>query len=218
MTMPLRAVIFDLDGTLIDSMEFWQNLALSFLRRHGVSDAPRVMREIALMTLGEALAYALKECSIPLMLPQAIAEIEADIASFYGERARFKPGAAQFLAEVRRRGLIAGILSNTPRDHVEKALIRFGVRDIFSVIRHAGDPGMSKHRPEGFLRMAELLDAAPAETLVCEDALYAAVSAKEAGFRVCAIRDDSEPQRAELARVADLYLDDWGEFPLSALD
>ena len=211
--MPLRAVIFDLDGTLLDSMWFWQNLSLSFLRRHGVRDCAAVVSEIACMTPSEALAYAVKRCSLPLTVPEALAEIEDDIASFYGERAQFKPGAAEFLAEVRRRNLAAGILSASPRNYVESALIRLGVREYFTAIRHTGEPGMSKSRPEAFLRMAAELGSTAAETLVCEDALYAASAAKRAGFRVCAIRDGSEPRQTELARSADWYIGSWCEIP-----
>lgn len=215
--LPLRAVIFDLDGTLFDSMWFWESLAVDFLRRHGVRDCAAVVEDISAMSPVEALAYAVKRCSLPLTVPEALAEIEADIASFYGERVQFKPGAAEFLAEVRRRGLPAGILSATPRDYVERALIRLGVRENFSVIRHTGEAGMSKSRPEAFLRMAEELGSTAAETLVCEDALYAASTAKRAGFRVCAIRDDSEPRQSELARFADWHLDSWLEVPPAVL-
>ena len=211
--MPLRAVIFDLDGTLLDSMGFWGTLAVAFLRRHGVRDCAAVVSEIARMTPGEALAYAVKRCSLPLTVPEALAEIEADIASFYGERAQFKPGAAEFLAEVRRRRLPAGILSASPRNYVESALVRLGVRECFTVIRHTGEPGMSKSRPEAFLRMAAELGSTAAETLVCEDALYAAATAKQAGFRVCAIRDDSEVRQTELEQTADWYLGSWLDFP-----
>jgi len=216
--MPLRAVIFDLDGTLLDSMEFWSNLAVSFLRRHGVRDCAAVVAEIASMAPAEALAYTVKRCSLPLTVPEAMAEIEGEVASFYGEKVRFKPGAAEFLAEVRRRNLPAGILTASPRILVERAMTRLGVRECFSVIRHTGEEGMSKTRPEGFLRMAAELGSLPAETLVCEDALYAADAAKQAGFRVCAIRDGSEPRQSELAQIADRYLTTWLDFPPSLLD
>lgn len=211
--MLLRAVIFDLDGTLLDSMGFWEDLAPAFLRRHGVRDFVGISEEIARMTLPEALAHVVKRCSLPLTVAEALAEIERELASFYGERACFKPGAAEFLGEVRRRGCAAGILSATPREYVERALLRLGVRENFSAIRCSGEPGMSKSRPDGFLRLAAELGSRVAETLVCEDAFYAASAAKRAGFRVCAIRDDSEERREELRRIADWYIGSWHEVP-----
>ena len=66
--------------------------------------------------------------------------------------------------------------------------------------------------------MAAELGSLPAETLVCEDALYAAAAAKQAGFRVCAIRDGSEPRQSELEQIADRYLTTWLDCPPSLLD
>jgi len=214
----LRAVIFDLDGTLLDSMGFWEELAPAFLRRHGAPETPGIVEEIAVLTLPKAISRIIRRFGLPLTEDEALAEIDRELTVFYGERAQFKPGAREAVGELRKRGIPLGILSATRRQYVESALRRLGALEEFALIRHTGEAGMSKTGPEGFREMARQLGSLPAETLVCEDALYAATSAKQAGCLLCAIRDPSEDRQRELRELADWYLADWNGFPFRRFD
>ena len=210
--MKKRACIFDLDGTLVDSMDCWQQMQREYFRKQGVAGAG----------LDEALEWAK---SLPLLLSTAMfiekfglpgtpeslsAEMTAIMGRHYREDIAIKPGVREYLAELRAQGAQLCVASATARPLVEGCLERLGIRDRFAFIISCVDVGAGKERPDVFLEAARRLGAAPGETAVFEDSLQAARTAKQAGFYTVGIYDAcGEAFWDALQETADETVRDW---------
>ena len=115
-------------------------------------------------------------------------------------------------AELTARGVKLAAATSSPREHVTRALERLGLLGYFTRLFTTAEVGVSKHEPTIYLLAAEALHAAPAETLVFEDSLYALKTAKAAGFYTIGVYDaDGESDQAGLQKAADLYVRDLHE-------
>ena len=119
---------------------------------------------------------------------------------------------AALLAALTARGVKLAAATSSPREHVTRALERLGLLGYFTRLFTTAEVGVSKHEPTIYLLAAEALHAAPAETLVFEDSLYALKTAKAAGFYTIGVYDaDGETDQAGLQKAADLYVRDLHE-------
>ena len=200
----MRGIIFDLDGTLLDSMPMWSALDSRFLRMHGIESPPDISETVKNMTVSQAAAYYV-ERFLPGMTPEQIMEpCEQMAAAEYRERLPLKPGAREFLSALSERGIPFGLASVTYRRLLEAALERLQIRHLFRFILTTEDGFCGKERPDLFLHGAALLNAAPAECAVIEDALYAADTAKKAGFYTVGVYDSAaEPEWDAICAVCD---------------
>ena len=131
---------------------------------------------------------------------------------FYFYEVPAKDGAAALLAALTARGVKLAAATSSPREHVTRALERLGLLGYFTRLFTTAEVGVSKHEPTIYLLAAEALHAAPAETLVFEDSLYALKTAKAAGFYTVGVYDaDGETDQAGLQMAADLYVRDLHE-------
>ncbi len=206
--MRVQYGIFDLDGTLLDSMYIWEHAADRFLAAHG-RQAPEDLLEILKpMSLTETAEYLNQTFGLNQTTRETMEEIKADVAEEYDLRAPLKPGVEAFLRELRRRGARLCVATASEEEHVEAALRRVGIRRYFEGIVTCTGVGEGKTGPRVFLEAARLIGAPePGAAVVFEDAAHAAATAKRAGFQVVAVEDPSAAaDRDELRRVCDLYL------------
>ena len=194
-----KAAVFDLDGVLLDSMGIWNDLGARYLRSLGVTPEEGLNEILFSMSMEQGAEYLHTHYA----LPQSAAEVGAGIADmlrdFYFYEVPAKDGAAALLAALTARG-------------VKLALERLGLLGYFTRLFTTAEVGVSKHEPTIYLLAAEALHAAPAETLVFEDSLYALKTAKAAGFYTIGVYDaDGETDQAGLQKAADLYVRDLHE-------
>lgn len=197
--------IFDMDGTLIDSMVYWQRLAGEFLARKGVRDIPEdILERIKPMTMTESAALFIREFSLPGTPASVAGEMNEMMGQHYRADIPLKPGVEAYLKALRARGTRLCVASATAEHLMEACLTRLGVRDLFQFLLSCETVGAGKDRPDVYLEAARRLGASPAETGVYEDALYAARTAKDAGFYVVGVYDPSaQGHWAELTVLAD---------------
>ena len=205
----IRGAIFDVDGTLLDTMKLWQRVASEYLRSLGVQPRPDVDAVTKDLSLPKAAAYLRRTYS----LSRSEADIQADVnrwvEDMYRKTAQPKPGVAAFLQVLYSRGVPMCVATATDAYLVELALIRCDLRRYFGRIYSCTDVGAGKDEPLIFEQALDSLGTPRGETWVFEDALYAARTAKAAGFPVAAIRDPSEPGQPALRALADVYLPDF---------
>ena len=140
--------------------------------------------------------------------------IAALLADYYGYEVPAKPGAEELLQFFSRRGIPMAAATSSPRNHVERALTRLGLRPYLKTILTTTEIGESKHAPTIYHRAAVALGTVPAETLVFEDSLYAMQTAKAAGYRTVGVYDgQGEPDQAGLRQAAEVYLTELAAFP-----
>ena len=203
--------IFDMDGTLVDSMGYWRNMEREFLTRKGITENLEEILEITKpMTLEESSAYFSQYCGIDCSPSQFIAEIEAIMAEHYRNDVQIKPGVRAYLDNLKRRGVPMCVASATNKPLVELCLETLGLRSYFEFILSCVEVGAGKNRPDVFLESARRLGAEPADCAVYEDAIYAVRSAHAAGFHVVAVKDAHNAACwDELSELADEIIKDW---------
>ena len=208
--MDKQFAIFDMDGTLIDSMIFWKNLASEYLSSKGVKQIPAdILERIKPMTLSESAALFQQEFGLTGDLE---AEMNAMMDEHYRKDIPLKPGVREYIQLLHRRGVRMCVASATAEHLMESCLIRLGVRDCFEFLLSCESVGAGKRSPLVYHTSAKMLGATPQEIAVYEDALYALQTAKEAGYYVVGVYDDSAAKNwLTIEKLADEIVLNWEE-------
>ena len=205
--MRLQSAIFDMDGTLLDSMPAWRSLASRTIRRMGGNPAPELDRTLRAMTVKQAAVYCREHYGLSCSPEELTALYLGEMESFYRNEVRAKAGAEKFLSLLQMEGVWMYVATATDRPLAEAALETAGIRRYFRGIVTTQETGLGKDHPEIYERALRRLRSRKEDTVVFEDALYAARTAKAAGFRVAAVYDASmEADQAELKALADYYI------------
>ena len=188
--MRIDGAIFDLDGTLTDSMYIWNEAPKAMVRRFGGTPPEDLAERLKEMGRLEASEYMIKTFRLPCAPQQIMDGVNELVTEAYRERVPAKPGAAALLDRLRRLGVPCGIATASEAFQARDAMVRLGLWDHFLFAFSALQYG-SKTGPGLYLAAARSLGAAPEHTLVFEDALHAARTAREAGFLVAGVWDTS---------------------------
>lgn len=197
--------IFDMDGTLVNSMPYWQRLAEEYLRIKGVRKIRReILENIRPMTIFEAAVY-FKDVYGFLEAPEDLAqEVNELMIKHYREDIPLKPGVRDYLEKLKKGNVRMCVASATAEYLMKACLERAGILENFEFLLSCETVGMGKHSPEIYFLAAEKLGARPEDTAVYEDALHAVETAKAAGFYVTAVYDENGKENWEkICGIAD---------------
>ena len=208
----MDAVIFDLDGTLVDSMWMWHQIDVEYLAKYGLTVPEGLQGEIEGFSFSETAVYFKERFQIPES-PEEIKRTWNEMAwDKYMHEVPLKPGAAEFLKRCKERGILLGIATSNSRELVENVAAVHGFRDYFSCIMTSCDVGKGKPAPDIYLAVAGQLHVKPERCLVFEDIIPGIQAGKNAGMKVCAVEDAySLPQAEEKKAAADFYIRDYSE-------
>ena len=211
----MKAAIFDLDGTLLDSMGVWTQIDRDFLTRRGLAVPEDYMDAVASMRFYETAVYTVERFGLSESPDALLREWYAMAADAYGHTVALKRGAKDYLARLRGSGIRLAIATSAAPALYLPALRRHGIESWFEVICTTDEVSRDKSAPDIFLHTAERLAVAPADCVVFEDLLAAIRSAKAAGMTVYGIYDAASAERwAEICRTADGAFHDFTEAPL----
>ena len=204
--MRIDGAVFDLDGTLTDSMYIWNEAPKALVRRFGGTPSEDLAEQLKEMGRLEASEYMIKTFHLPCTPRQIMDGVNELVTGAYREQVPSKPGAAALLDRLKRLGVPCGIATASEAFQARDAMVRLGLWDHFLFAFSALQYG-SKTGPGIYLAAARSLGTAPERTLVFEDALHAARTAREAGFLVAGVWDPSaEKDRDELRQCCHWYL------------
>lgn len=202
----IRGAIFDVDGTLLDSLSIWDTVAEDYLRSLGIEPRENLAETFKTFSLEQSAEYFRSVYGVKQSVKEIMDGIDAMMETFYRQTAPLKPGVAEFLRALAQNGVKMAVATATDRHLIEAALTRCGVRAYFTDIFTCTSVGKSKNEPDIYRAAREALGTKKEDTWVFEDAYHAAKTAADDGFPVAALFDASEDEQDALKKTAKLYL------------
>ena len=205
-----KAVIFDLDGTLVDSMWVWKEIDIEYLGRLGFSVPSDLQAAIEGMGFTEVAVYFKERFQIKDSIDEIKSAWQKMAMDKYCHEVPLKPGVSQFLPYLNERGIRMAVASSNDRMLIEETLKSHDIFKYFDCIVTACEVNRGKPAPDVYLKAAEKLGVSPEQCLVFEDFEAGIQAGKSAGMRVCAVEDEySVPRRKEKRAAADYYIEDY---------
>lgn len=202
----IKYAVFDLDGTLLDSMGYWRNLGSELLLKRGLPAQKN--QRISIKELASKIEKATGERIIPWDLWEEGMEL---MRFHYENDVGMKPFAMDYLRQLKENGIPFCIATATDREICMPALKRHGIDCLAEFILTCKEAGADKSRPDIYFQSAKRLGAEKNEIMIYEDALYCAETVVEAGFYVTAVYDREEENQQRLKEICACYITGYDE-------
>ena len=198
--MMIKAVLFDADGTLMDSIASWRKALKTVLGLRGFPYSEDDFQVLIPLTTKEGGAYLKEKYGFPETGDEIAAEYLGLVESFYATEVELKKGARETLEYYDSKGIPMAIVTSSERILIEAACKRHGISQYFQGLYICSELGTSKRNPDIFVNTAEVLGAQPSETIVYEDSDYAIETAVSSGFNVIKVIDELKAVDIETER------------------
>lgn len=214
----MRAAIFDLDGTLVDSMGLWESLADYYLLSIGIEPPKDLSGALSKLTVDEGILYLKRRFNLKTTIEEINQSFEEILTDYYKNRIQLKPYVREVLEEFKSKNIIMALATATDEYFVSMVLNRYGIRKYFTFIQTSQNVGLSKSQPEFFQIAIERLGVEPEKIWVFEDALHCMVSAKECGLNIVAVEDKwAFPDLKEIKEISDIYIENFSQLEVEKL-
>lgn len=205
-----QAVIFDLDGTVVDSLWVWKEVDIEFLGERGIELPDDLQPALDGMSFYETAVYMKNRFQLSES-PEELMDIWNKMAEeMYAKKVPLKKGIEPFLKTLKAAGKKIGIASSNSKFLVETTLKANGVHAYFDSIHTANEVAQGKPAPDVYLLVAEDLQVDPKDCLVFEDIVMGIMAGQAAGMTTCAVYDQySEYDDKRKRELADYYIEDY---------
>lgn len=212
MLKEIDAAIFDMDGTLIDSMGIWEKVDFDFLSKRNIAVPADILKQIEGLSFDDTAVYFKEKFSLSDEIEDIKNEWLDMVRDYYENTIPLKDGVAEFLYKVKKSGKKIGLATSNSLELSRAVLKRTGILDYFDVIVTSSDVGKDKSCPDIYLKTAEELNTPPEKCIVFEDTLSGITGARKAGMKVVAVYDKySLSCRDQLLSKADRYINSFRE-------
>lgn len=216
--MAIRGAIFDMDGTLTESMHLWIEIGRRYLEGLGYTVSPEQNREMTKMLLEPMALYMQDQFGLAKSQEQIIDEINKIVEPDYFETVVVKPTVVESLEAMQERGIRMCVATATDRHLTEACLKRNGIDRFFSAVFTCGEEHCNKRTSLIYDKARAHLGTSPEETYIFEDTYVSILGAKQSGCRVVALEDRwSEKKRDLIKETADVYVERMGDLDLDLL-
>lgn len=207
----IKNIIFDFDGTLVDSMSVWDSLGEKYLLSQGIIAKPDLKEQLMTMNLPQSIQYLKKEYHLPLNLEEIEKGINDVLGKEYLEYVDPKPGVREFLEYLKDQDKSVVIATAADKTSVKELLDKRGLSSFVEEVFSSSEHPTGKTEPHVFVEALDYLSGSKENTLVFEDAVFAAKTAKNAGFKVIGIKDKIEIDQQKLKELCDYYIESFEE-------
>ena len=207
----IDAVIFDVDGTMVDSMWVWEAIDEEYLVKYDLVEPDNFHEDIEGMSYIEVAHYYKRVFpTLTLSAEEMMEEWNHMAHDKYMYEVSLKEGVLDFIESLRVRGKRTGIATSNDKELVMAMLEARGMEHLFDSVRSAGEVAAGKPSPDVYLLVSEDLGVKPEHCLVFEDVPMGILAGKNAGMRVCAVDDAfSRPQELKKRELADYYIQNY---------
>lgn len=209
--MKISGAIFDFDGTLMDSMYVWENMASDYLLNRGVPPHAGLQEKFKTLSIYQAACYYRDEYGIADSPERITAEINAMVEKAYKYDVLPKAGVREFLQKLKLHGVKMCIATATDSHLIKAALSRCELSEYFGAIFTCTEIGKGKDEPDIYIAALEFMGTPKNETFVFEDAYFAVNTAKKAGFPVAGVYDKYEKNTGKIEIISDIYIRAFGK-------
>ena len=206
----VKGVIFDLDGTLIDSMNVWKDIDIEFFAKHGLIYDDSYQKAIGHKGLKEIAKYTKETYSLEES-EEEIVSIWLDMAKdHYKNKIQLKPGAKEFLEYLKSNNIKIGLATSNSLELTLAVLKRREIYSYFDKILTVNEIQTNKSSPLIYLTLASYFNLKPSECIVFEDLLTGIKTAKKAGFITIGVEDESSlDKKKDIKEISDLYIENY---------
>ena len=218
----IKGAIFDVDGTILNSMGIWNDVGAIYLRKKNKIPKEGLGEILYSMSLTEGAKYMIDNYYLDNSVEEIIEGVLSIINDFYLHKVQTKNGVVNLLKFLRKNNIKMIVATSSDYNQIDKAFKRLKIRNFFIDILTCEKVGKSKSYPDIYLKFAEILGTKPEETLVFEDALFAIKTAEKANFKVVGVYDPAEMKnKNSIQSLVKYYIQDfskvadWGHHLLS---
>lgn len=202
----IDAVIFDLDGTLIDSMWVWKSLDDIYIEKYNIVQPDDFHSVMEGMSYTEVATYFRDEFKLPMTVEEIKKEWQDMTLEMYHNDVQLKDGVREMLAHLEANNIQIGLATSSSIEHVEAVLEGRGIRHYFATLSTSCAVNAGKPAPDVYLKAASDMGVEPCRCLAFEDVPKGVMAGKNAGMKVCAVEDKGNiKQRQQLRELADYY-------------
>lgn len=213
--MNFQAAIFDLDGTLLNSMDVWEQIDIEFLQRRNLTATKNYVAQICARSFEEAAQYTIDLFGLNESVPAIVEEWNRMAVSKYKNDVGLMPYALDYLLRLKAEKVKLAVATGLPAELYMPCLQSNGIYELFDAICSTEQTPRGKEHPDVFLLAAKELAVSTQECIVFDDVLPAVKSAKQAGMMVYGVYDKySEHNKAAIKAIADGYLLNFCDAPL----
>ena len=208
--MKIKGAIFDMDGTVIDSLMFWDDLwrriGEKYMNNAEFKPSEEVDKRVRTMIYVDAMTYFKEYYSIPVSAEEFISFTSGGLEEFYKNVAKIKLGADRLLASLKERNVKLCLASATALSKVRYALECHGLLKYFDLVLSCAEIGVGKEKPDIYLMAKDMMGLSESDICVFEDSFVALETAKAAGFQTVGIYDRYNFEQKRIPAESDIYL------------